>query len=131
MIAGESDVLTLKNIVVERAGYKLNCTTKAEYLKLHIHAFKERLEQGASRQELYLTKIRGNLDRIPKILHKFFSHPSPQPWKHKNTDKDYLATEELLKLQDKGKILDRSFIPSFCISTEKKSVQKEIKRTMR
>ena len=33
MIADESDVLTLKNIVVKRAGYKHNYTTKSEYLK--------------------------------------------------------------------------------------------------
>ena len=130
MIGDESDVLTLKNIVVERTRYKLNCTTKAEYLKPHMRAFKEQLEQGASQQELYLTK-RGNLDRVPNILYKLFCHPSHQPWKHKNTDKGYLATEELLKLQDKGKILDSCFIPSFCISTAKKSEQKEIERMVR
>ena len=120
-IANEQDVLTLQNIVCDKAGYKMSCTTKAEYNKTNMNKFRERLEQGALQQELYVTEIRGRMERVPLKLRDFFKYPIPQPWKEKNTDKDFMQTEDLLRLQRDGKILDSRFIPSFRNSKAKKT----------
>ena len=75
------------------------CTTKAEYLKPEISRFRNKLEQRASQQELYVTKVQGTLDCVPTQIHNFFRYPLPQPWKSNNNNKEYLQTDELIKMQ--------------------------------
>ena len=79
----------------------MDCTTKAEYQQPHMAAFKNNIEQEASQQELYVITVRGSLDPVPKQVHHFFKYPLPQPWKRRNTDKNFLPTDKLIKLQRK------------------------------
>ena len=79
--ANKQDVLTLKNVVVNKAGYDISCTRKIEYLKPHMQQFRERLEQGSSQQELYITEIRGKLTRVPVQVQNFLNIPFRRPEK--------------------------------------------------
>ena len=82
--------------------------------------FRDLLEREALQHQLYITEIRGTLDQVPTKLHDFFKYLLTQQWKNKNTDKDYMQTENLIKLQQQGTKLGSRFIPSFCRSTATK-----------
>ena len=86
--------------------------------------FREYLQQGASPQELYVTKLRGNICYVPNKLHELFCHCLPQLWKRKTVIGTFYQQKIYISYKMMGNFLTADLFLHFENIQQAKIVQK-------